>query len=61
MIAISTEMPRTAPSWRQQAEIAEPVAKRAGGSPATAAELQPANDSPTPIPVRIVDGRNSVR
>ena len=59
MIAISTEMPSTAPSWRKQDEIAEPVAKRAGGRSATAAELQPANDSPTPIPVRIVAGRNS--
>ena len=58
--AISTEIPSTAPSWRKQEEIAEPVAKRAGGSSATAAELQPANDSPTPIPVKIVAGRNDV-
>ena len=33
-------MPSTAPSWRKQEEIADPVAKRAGGSSATAAALR---------------------
>ena len=40
--ATSTEMPSTAPSWRAQALIALPVAKRAGGSSATAALPKPA-------------------
>src|SRR5690349_20780215 len=53
-------MPRTAPSWRKQEEIAEPVAKRAGGISDTAAALHPANDRPTPIPVRSVAGRKCV-
>ena len=58
-MAISTEIPSTAPSWRKQVEIALPVAKRAGGSSMTAAELKPANESPTPVPVSSVAGRNS--
>ena len=57
--AIRTEIPSTAPSCRKQAEIAEPVANRAGDSSATAAELNPAKDSPTPVPVSNVAGKNS--
>ena len=60
MTAISTEMPSTAPNCRKQDEIADPVAKRAGGSSITAAEQNDANDSPTPVPVSNVAGRNSV-
>ena len=60
MIAISTEMPSTAPSWRKQEEIALPVAKRVGGSSITAALENDANDSPTPVPVNSVAGRNDV-
>ena len=39
-------MPRTAPSWRKQLEIALPVAKRAGGSSITAAEEKPGEGEP---------------
>ena len=52
-------MPSTAPIWRKQAEIALPVAKRAGGSSATAALPQAAKLRPTPVPVSSVAGRNS--
>ena len=55
-----TAMPRTAPIWREVEEIALPVAKREGGSSATAALPQAAKLRPTPAPVRIVAGRNSL-
>ena len=53
-------MPSTAPIWREVAEMALPVAKREGGSSATAALPQAAKLRPTPVPVRSVAGRNSL-
>ena len=58
--ATRTAMPSTAPIWREVAEMALPVAKREGGSSATAALPQAAKLRPTPVPVRIVAGRNSL-
>ena len=58
--AISTAIPRTAPIWRMQVDTALPVAKRSGGSSATAALDHAAKERPTPMPVRIVAGRKWV-
>ena len=55
--ATSAAMPSTAPIWRTHASTALPVAKRAGGSSATAALPHEANDSPTPAPVSSVGPR----
>ena len=60
MTATRTAMPRTAPIWREVAEMALPVAKREGGSSATAALPYAAKLRPTPAPVRSVAGRNSL-
>jgi hypothetical protein len=40
--------------------MALPVAKREGGSSATAALPHPPKLSPTPLPVSAIEGRNSV-
>ena len=53
-------MPSTAPIWRRQPLIAPPVAKRDGGSSATAALPHAEKLRPTPKPVRNSHGRISV-
>ena len=58
--AISVEIPSAAPICRNVLLIAPPVAKRSRGSSATAALPNAAKLRPTPIPVRIVAGRNAV-